>query len=93
MADIDLKAVCERHGIGTHKYTSGWGAGGLGVGVTRLMPTEVDAVCALLKSRYQITSQPRSTMWVAEAPFVNDGDRIWYTTELAAVVALADRLL
>jgi hypothetical protein len=95
MSAVDLTAVCERHGITVTPYTVGSGdyvardhAGWVGA------QTPADAVCALLKARWGITTR--------RGP--GDGVNVWgaqcdaifcphaYPTELAAVAALADRL-
>jgi hypothetical protein len=105
--NIDLAAVCRAHGISVGGYFGAdrvervvvkFRADGLDAGPDAVADTLEDAVCALLKARYNIGTQRRSgsqtvdgrTEYTAAA----SGSGAWrsYPTELAAVVALADRL-
>lgn len=104
---LDLTAVCERHDIEVDYFEMlkpdarwearfWWDAEDC---ESFNAPTKEEAVCALLKARYSIGTQRRSgsqtidgrTEYTATGVGVG-GDRS-YPTELAAVVALADRLL
>jgi hypothetical protein len=96
---IDLAGVCARHGISLVLLT--------GMPLRPLYRAADDdleeaagtaggAVCALLKARHGITVRPTPTRQNADrwTAYTNDGSREAESgpTELAAVVALADRL-
>jgi hypothetical protein len=91
MNNLDLDAVKARHGIWTLQNAyARWIAFGARVSVRYDYPTESDAICALLKARYDIYTwhEPLMGLWCAEGQEENEEK----PTELAAVVALADRL-
>jgi hypothetical protein len=98
MTALDLTAVCERHGIAVHETTSAVVVGGwmahyppddfdrFGIGAS---PEE--AVCNLLKARWGMTVQWSRGLdeWRA---YTTPDVEVYATTELDAVVSLADRL-
>ena len=102
-----LAAVCKRHGIRlattpmgdgeTYAWTASVQDGDVSAIANEM--TEADAVAALLKARYQIRTNrntgrvPSGKEWSATCPCdaVFEGHN-YGPTELAAVVALADRL-
>ena len=89
MTALDLAAVCERHRIALAQTHEGLWRKRSGYGPT--YDSEADAVCALLKARYRITTQQYRGMdeWRAyQTPDVDAYDQ----TELEAVAKLADRL-
>jgi hypothetical protein len=102
MSSIDLAAVCARHGIRVAKNEYGrWIGWGWGLSCLYDYATEADAICALLKARHGVVT------WEGIHPFrtgptwwaKSDSERHplgfeieWAGTELAAVVALADRM-
>lgn len=100
----DLQAVCERHHIHLEPHWQQWAASwttntaGNIDRVERIADTQAKAVCALLKARWGIKSRVMGGSWVAVSHAQNDFSQLnepadlIYTTELAAVVALADRL-
>ncbi len=91
---LDLAAVCARHDVQLEPWSGGWDAlwpAGPEEGwiMCERHATKEDAVCALLKARYALrTSQAAGAWWALEEPGLYDAG----PTELAAVVALADRL-
>jgi hypothetical protein len=110
---IDIEAVKARHGISTEHYQhtaspyvwEAWFAGHYDNGEDGR--TEVDAVCALLKTRWGITAEQDGGSWHAvrySTPRHHPGKRgdivvrtathpcAAHPTELGAVVELADRL-
>jgi hypothetical protein len=104
MSALDLHAVCERHGISVVELCGGfYAAQGETIGEWTAY-TPADAVCALLKARYRIgTGSPcaaRSSSrtpppWLAAKWEKGKPETVvsaFGPTELAAVVALADRL-
>jgi hypothetical protein len=97
MSALDLTAVCERHAISVVELCGGfYAAQGETIGEWTA-DTPADAVVALLKARYHITARLDSSdildHWIVWVTGTSDG---LYGeplgTELAAVVALADRL-
>lgn len=97
MSDHSIAAVRERHGITTVQHGE-WSAvfhHADGRAYVEYGPTEADAIVALLKARHGITTRYAPGLdwpWHAETgSTVNDIDAS-RDTELAAVVALADRL-
>ncbi len=96
MTAIDLAAVCARHGIFASELLGEWVASMPVEGeVVRLVrsghDTPADAVCALLKARWEMRTQQKDGLWHAEAWMWRTGQA--RTTELEAVVAVADRKL
>ena len=92
---LDLTAVCERHGIVTVLHGE-WSAvlhDTSNRAYVEYGPTKADAVCALLKARWGMAVIEDAIGYTAE---MNHSDGyVWIehrATELAAVVALADRL-
>jgi hypothetical protein len=99
MTAPDLAAVCRAHGIVTacDPISGRWVAGYDTEHTQRLhtAETEADAVCALLKARYQIKTNPPQwdrVQWIA-TNHTGNLPRVWAgETELDAVVRAADRL-
>lgn len=101
MSILDLAAICKRHGIQTDvcgsEIPSTIIARDLEAKVYTEAHTEYDAIVALLKERWGMTTRTGkefSGLWVA---FTEKPDGMVDVlrsgpTELAAVVALADRL-
>ena len=95
MTHDELNAVCARHGIllsrGLHSLH--WSATMPGAREV-LDPDPADAVCALLKALWRIEaeSSPCGSEWRARALTENGEHDELGVSELAAVVALADRL-
>jgi len=99
MTDAELDAVCALHGILTVHDEDGWHAGVVPGGdiydLQQCLRTREDAVCGLLKARWGITTgwyrhTNDGKRWVTQCDALCDQHE--YDTELAAVVALADRL-
>ena len=98
MTDAELTAARERHGITVHDLSGGFYAADAGLVGDWMDTNQADAVCALLKARWGIDTGMAPTitdgcMW--QAVTFRDGepiDEYSYESELAAVVALADRL-
>jgi hypothetical protein len=103
-----LAGVCARHGLLTVRDEDGWHCGVKpGGNIYELVQgcaTEADAVCALLKARWGIMTRIDNAQhgwpWLAlhtrpEHDALNEppSQSQRFLTELAAVVALADRLL
>lgn len=96
---LGLDAVCERHGITLSVSPQNAGVSVASDGTRAVSDySAVFAVCALLKMRYRITTGEAPTvsdrsMWMAYTKRDETIVDVYsYHSELAAVVALADRL-
>lgn len=98
MPDLDMAAVCLRHFIYAwpQQGTDWWLADDRMTGVCPdpfRGKTQADAVCALLKARWRITVKDIAGEWLATYyDWVHFASIEYGPTEIAAVVALADRI-
>jgi hypothetical protein len=95
MTDAELAAVCARHAITVHDLSGGFYATDAGLVGDWTDTNRADAVCALLKARYGVTTEDDTAClcpWRALLGGDADGIEALADTELAAVVSLADRL-